>query len=200
MKTLDCNDALYPALKVSESGQFVLSLEDYVSCERYMRDEQIKFTVNRCPELVCSTVNYLRNKDDALRSKAAVTRYLTAYGVQVIQRIPSIKDIKAKKRSAYECGTERDRLMMSENVYDFSRRISIAYKRMTVYAPRTFGAAMDELATDIGTSVETVVKMSLIAAISFSDRWVPEHHRKLMSEEFFRFIEWVEELAGPYIV
>ena len=155
-----------------------------------------KITINRCPELIRSTISALRHKHEKLTSQAAVTRYLTRQGVQIIQRIPAIKVLKEKKKLAYENGDERDRIILSRNIYDFGCRISLTNYRITIYAESWARAAITELACDIGTQQETVAIITFIAGCLTSQTWIPARHLESMNDELIRFVEWVDGLAN----
>ncbi len=173
------------------------SLEKVVAGDtRVVTSEQFKITLNRCPELIRSTIIALRYKHEKLVSQAAVTRYLTRQGIQVIQKIPRIKVLKEKKKLAYEIGDERDRILLSRNMYDFGYRISLTSHRIGVYAEEWVRAAITELACDIGTSQETVAIMSLIAACVTSQTWIPARHLVPMKEELLHFLLWIDGLAS----
>lgn len=176
---------------------FEPSLEEVIHrYNRVVEVEHLKLTINRCPELIRSTISALRHKHEKLTSQAAVTRYLTRQGVQIIQRIPAIKVLKEKKRLAYENGDERDRILLSRNMYDFGCRISLTNSRITIYAEDWARAAITELACDIGTHQETIAIITLIAGCLTSQTWIPARHLESMKEELIRFVEWVDGLAN----
>ena len=186
---------LLSQLGFTEDG-FEPCLEKAVSKDTRGADgEQLKITINRCPELIRSTIIALRHKHEKLNSQAAVTRYLTKQGIQVIQKIPGIKVLKEKKKLAYEHGNERDRILLSGNIYDFRHRISLTNHRITVYAEEWVRSAITELSCDIGTYQETIAIMTLIAACLTSKTWIPARHLAPIKEELLHFLEWIDGLA-----
>lgn len=194
MENYDHKKLLSP-LGFTDEG-FEPSLEKVVAGDtRVVTLEQFKITVNRCPELIRSTIIALRHKHDKLVSQAAVTRYLTRQGIQVIQKIHSIKSLKEKKKLAYENGDERARIILSGNIYDFGYRISLTNYRITIYAEEWVRAAITELACDIGTPQETIAIITLITGCLTSKTWIPARHLALMKEELIHFVAWVNGLA-----
>lgn len=173
------------------------SLEDFVrGAGKRVKAEQLKITVNRCPELLCSTLIALRHKHQNITTQAAVSRYLTQQGVPILQRLTGIKALKEKRVQSYEVGDERDRVVLSHKTYDFGHRLSLTMHKITVYAEEWVGAAISELACDIGTSQETVAIMALVAGAATSDKWIPERHLLLITRELVNFAVWVDGLAA----
>ena len=172
------------------------SLEDSVRGDSRGADGvKLRVTINRCPELIRSTIIALRHKHERLTSQAAVTRYLARQGFQIIQRLSGIKVLKEKQKQAYEHGDERDRILQTKNIYDFGYRISMTSHRLTVYADDWVLSAITELSCDIGTYQETIAIMSLIAACSTSRTWIPARHLTPMMDELIHFAEWINGLA-----
>jgi hypothetical protein len=172
------------------------SLEEFVQRAGVgVKCDQHKITVNRCPELIRSTVIALRHKHKKLTSQAAVTRCLTEQGIKILQKLPGIKGLKERKKQAYESGNERDRLILSKNIYDLGYRMSMTTQKITVYSEEWVCAAITELACDIGTSQETVAIMTLITGAVTSKEWIPDRHLRLMLCELICFATWVEGLS-----
>lgn len=178
-------------------GGYEPSLENFIE-NNFLgpKDEKFKITINRCPELVRSTILALRHKHKKFVSQAAVTRFLTKQGVKILQRIGGIQILKELRKEAYEEGDERDRLVLSRHSYDFRYRVSLTTQRITVYAEEWVYGAITELACDIGTFQETITIMSLIAASATSQKWIPSRHLCRMQEELIHFVQWVDELAS----
>ena len=194
MENLDPKELL-SAIGFTEHG-YDPSLEEFVrKVGAGVKADQHKITVNRCPELIRSTVIALRHKHNKLTSQAAVTRCLTQQGIKILQKLPGIKGLKERKKQAYESGSERDRLILSRNIYDFGYRISMTTQKITVYSEEWVCAAITELACDIGTSQETVVIMSLITGAVTSREWIPKRHLPVMFVELIYFATWVEGLS-----
>jgi hypothetical protein len=173
------------------------SLEDLV-CEagKRLKAEQLKITVNRCPELLSSTLIALRRKHQNITTQAAVSRYLTRQGVPILQRLRGIKALKEKRAQSYEVGDERDRVVLSHKTYDFCHRLSLTTRKITVYTEEWVGSAISELACDIGTSQETVAIMALVAGAATSVKWIPARHLALIIQELVNFALWVDSLAA----
>lgn len=193
MENLDPTQLL-SAIGFTEHG-YTPSLEEFVQNAGGIKTDQRKITVNRCPELIRSTIVALRHKHQKLTSQAAVTRYLTQQGIKIIQRIPGIQGLREKKKQAYEFGSERDRLVLSRHIYDFGYRISMTTQKITVYSEEWVCAAITELACDIGTSQETVTVMTLITGAVTSNNWIPKRYINLMLCELIYFATWVEGLS-----
>jgi hypothetical protein len=70
--------------------------------------------------------------------------------------------------------------------------------RITVYAAEWVAAGITELACDIGTSLETIAIMSLIAACSTSKEWIPDRHLRLMYNELIHFVIWIDHLVKEH--
>jgi hypothetical protein len=178
-----------------------LCLEDQISSfnstdhSQHLTEDQIRFTVNKCPELIRSTIHHLRGRHETLPSQAAVQRFLTRAGVIILERIAGLKDLNQKRRSIYETGTEKDRLEFINRFYDLGYRISLTAFPMTIYCWQWVGSKITEISSDLGLPQEMVVIQSLIAGMSTSERWVPRKYQTLMFDEAVRFAQWVDELS-----
>jgi hypothetical protein len=172
------------------------SFEEDVSSERFPEysqgKEQSRFTVNRCPELIGSTIWYLKSKHKNLQSgQAVVQRYLTQAGVIILEKIPGLKVVRDTKRNIYDCGDERDRLESSKHSYNYGYRISLTSRRMTIYCFEWTASKISELASDLDLHQETMVIASLIAGLLTIERWIPVEKRNLFFDETIRFCESV---------
>jgi len=162
-------------------------------------DNQMRFTVNHCPELVSSTVWSLRGKHEKVPTQAAAQRFLSRNGVIILERVPGIKEITRKRKLAYEIGDEADRLRFRNvSPYDLRYHLSLTYFRMTVYTFQWVGSKIVEMASDLGLPQEIIVIQALIAGMTTSEKWIPLRHRNLMFEEMIRFATWVNEFPGKF--
>ena len=187
---------LYGALGFDDDFHYEPSLESQVSTWTKPRDESgddLRFTVNLYPELLRSTVLYLRGKHENLPTQSAVQRFLTEAGIIILEKILSLKKLNDKRRDAYKSGTEEDRVALGDHYYSIKHRISMTHSRTTVCAWRWVGSKMIEISSDLILPHEIVVVESLIAGITTSGRWVPRKYRDLMFDEIIRFVTWVED-------
>jgi hypothetical protein len=190
---------LFGALGFDDDLHYTPSLESQVSTWTKPRDESgddIRFTVNVFPELVRSTVLYLRGKHENLPTQSAVQRFLLRAGITILEKIPSLKKYIDNRRFAYESGIEKDRVALEDHHYSIKHRISLTHYRTTVCAWRWVGSKIIEIASDLNLPHETLVVECLIAGTTTSEQWVPSKHRDLMLDEMIRFITWVEGEAN----
>lgn len=159
-------------------------------------DDQMRFTVNHCPELVSSMVWSLRGKHKGISTQAAAQRFLSRNGVIILERISGIKEINRKRKLAIENGDEMDRLRFRNcSPYDLQYRLSLTHFRMTVYTFQWVGSKIVEITSDLGLSQEIIVIEALIAGMTTSEKWIPFRHQNLMFDEMIRFATWVNELS-----
>ena len=60
-------------------------------------DDSGRISISRCPELIKSTVWFLKSKDENLRTEAKTTRCLTKAGLQILQSIPGVEMIEMER-------------------------------------------------------------------------------------------------------
>ena len=186
----------YDELGISPDGSFHPSLEERVCSDVERTENQKRFTLNRCPELVSSTILYLRGKHEKIQTQAAVQRLVSKAGVIVLQRDPALKKIVEKRKVVYETGDERDRLRFRNiSSYNLRSRLSIAEVKNTIYTSQWVGSKIVELASDLALPQETIVIEALIAGLVTSEKWVPSRHTTVMFNEMIRFVNWVNELS-----
>ncbi|MGD0916946.1 MAG: hypothetical protein ABSB22_10855 [Thermodesulfobacteriota bacterium] len=155
----------------------------------------MRFTVNKLPELISSLIWHMKNRHEKLTSQAAVERFLTRAGVLILERIPALKQLNAKRRIVLESGTEQEWFALIERNYSFGYRISIKTLSKTIYAFEWVSSKITEIAADLGINQEVVVTASLVAGLSTSAKWVPSHYSDLMMDETMRFVTWVQGLV-----
>ncbi len=191
---------LYGALGFDDDSHYEPSLESQVSTWTKPRDDSgdnIRFTVNMCPEIIKSTIWRLKNKHQNLPNQSAVERFLSKAGISIIEKIPSLKKLNDKRKETYETGSEQDRLaLMVDRNYSFKYRISMSHFKMTIYTFNWVGSKIAEIASDLFLPQEIIVIESLIAGISTSERWVPRKYGNQMFDEVIRFALWVEEMSN----
>jgi hypothetical protein len=191
---------LYGALGFDDDFHYEPSLESQVSTWTKPRDDSgddIRFTVNMCPEIIKSTIWRLKNKHENLPNQSAVQRFLTKAGITILEKIPSLKKLNDQRKEAYETGSEQDRLaLMVDRHYSVKYRISMSHFKMTIYTFNWVGSKITEIASDLFLPQEIIVIESLIAGISTSERWVPRRYRDQLFDEMIRFVSWVEEMSN----
>jgi hypothetical protein len=197
------NFSIYVELGYSTlDGSYRQSLEEQVISfsgptdnPQYSKDDKMRFTVNKLPELISSLIWHMKNRHEKLTSQAAVERFLTRAGVLILERIPALKQLNAKRRIVLESGTEQEWFALIERNYSFGYRISIKTLSKTIYAFEWVSSKITEIAADLGINQEVVVTASLVAGLSTSAKWVPSHYSDLMMDETMRFVTWVQGLV-----
>lgn len=163
---------------------------------RNEKDDYVKFTVTALPELIRSTLHYLRQKHENLSSQAWVSRFLTKAGVIVLEKIPGLKTIRDRRRQLYEVGDEQRRLaVLAECQYSIKYFVSMTDFRATIYTFAWVGSKINDLAADLSLPQQTLVTEALIAGMSTSEKWIPERYQIKALDEVVRFANWVDQIS-----
>ncbi|GAG03592.1 unnamed protein product, partial [marine sediment metagenome] len=157
------------------------SLEDEVeagdSWERSQDDWKSRLSINSSPLLVVDTARYLAPQHKRLRRLAAVTRFTTRNGIEVIRDIEHVKDIRRMRRKAYEDGDTLAMIEASELSYDFGHRISYKTVGLNCWCFTWVEANICEIAHDLGLPASTVGLIALMAGFAQSVDWIPLRHQ-----------------------
>jgi hypothetical protein len=170
------------------------SLEHYIDYASIGGEEKVRITVNRCEELICFSIGMLVHRHSQFTSQAAVMRFLTAFGISKIQKLKGIKEQKKLKEKLWEVEDEKKRLLAQRRLYDFNFRISYTNKKLTVCCCEWVSAQIRDISFALGLPLETITKLSLIFALSYSEKLIPSKHVQTMKKEVEKFKEFVRKL------
>jgi hypothetical protein len=197
---------VYKELGFHDDFHYEPSLESQISSWRKESEDlnsgtDDRFTINRCPEAVRATIYHLRGKHQLLPTQTWVEKFCTRSGIIILEKLPSLKIFRERRRLLYESGEERDRVLMNQHHdYPIRYRISMTESRLTCYVFRWVFSKITELASDLLLPKETITILSLVAGMSSSEgKWIPRRYRDLFLNELIRFIEWTEEKSSKSI-
>ena len=178
-----------------EEIEYQKTLEEIVQWNRD-DDESGRISISRCPELIKSTVWFLKSKDENLRTEAKTTRCLTKAGLQILQSIPGLPSIKEQRRRIYLAGNDLERLLFMNQDFSINNRLLICAVKSTCYLFQRVLGALSNIASDLGIPASTVVTLALLAGMVTSEKWVPTRDKGRALEEVQRFVEWVKMRAA----
>jgi hypothetical protein len=178
----------------SDSWETLSSLEHVVQHSFMDSDEKSPYTeshitLHQCPELVVSTVRYLIAKHSNLRTGANVTRAATKCGLLYLAKWRELAVLKIAGDQVYEHGNEKARLKVANRSFEFE--LSIGKIPYTCYCFRYVAAAIANISAFLGLPGSTVATVTLIAAFSLSEEWLPRNRVQEFEQELKRFKEWV---------
>ena len=174
--------------------EFKKTLEEIVKRD-HDNDESDRISISRCPELIKSTIWFLKSKEEHLRAEAKTTRCLTKAGLQIVQNIPFLASIREQRRRVHLEGNDLERLYWMNQDYRISNKLSLCGVRTTCYLFKKVLGALCNLASDLGIPVSTVVTLALLAGMATSERWVPKRDKDRALAEIKKFVEWVKKRA-----
>lgn len=177
------------------------SLEDIVEQGEGKRDKTpegkiCRINIPTCPELVKSSLLYLRRKHERIKTLSSVCRYVTKRGFMDIEGIESLAKIEKAMKTSYVEGSELDRLAFTGQSYSFNHRLGFTKHPLSCYLFEWVHAGIVDTANTLGLKVTTVTALALIFGLARSCRWIPEPHSQKMQQEAERFKEWIEKRAG----
>jgi len=182
--------------EVRDNGKDYPSLEHIVfeglSKEEIEKSERIN--IRKVPELVRSSLLFLRNEDKNLYSLSQVTRFVTKTGANKLQKLIPAKQVHANIKQAYLQGDTLKRQKLCSTLhYEFGFRLGLPFPGLTCYVLRWTGGVIVDLSQDVGLPASTITTLVLISGLGCSESWIPKDYRDSFIQETSRFIEWIEE-------
>lgn len=154
-------------------------------------DWEARTTINACPELVASTIVFLKTKDRNLRTAAAVTRYATRAGIKVLEKVKPIQLLKQRRREAYLNRDELGRQRFIGHRFDFAHHLSQMKVHQICWSFRWVEGAISDMATEMGLPASTIAVLALCAGFGQSIEWVPGGYRDKFVGEVRRFQDYL---------
>ena len=164
------------------------------SWERSHGGQNMRLSLNSCPQLLKETAWWCRRKHKNLPTIASVSRYATRCGIRVLRQIGPIDELRHRHELAYVDGNELDRMAFSGHTYDFGHRISYHGVYLACSLFDWVEGVVVDAAYDLGLPASTVVTVALMAGFAQSTIWVPERHRWVFQQEIAHF--WRKYLKG----
>jgi len=173
------------------------SLEDIVEQGEGERDRTPEgkichINIPACPELVKSSLLYLRRKHERIKNLSSVCRYVIKRGFMDIESIECLGIIEKAMKTSYVEGNELDRLNFTGQSYSFNNRLGFTKHSLSCYLFEWTHAGIIDTAQTLGLKATTVTTLALAFGLARSCRWIPEPHRQKMQQEAEKFQEWVE--------
>jgi hypothetical protein len=175
-----------------------LSLEEIVEQGEGAREviregKNSRLNLFACPELIYSSLRYLRRKHKNLKTFSSVCRYVTKAGLMSIQKIEAIRAIEEQIRRSYLQGNELDRLRFIGQSYTFNNRLGFTKHPFSCYMWEWVHAGIVDVSHTLGLQPTRITMLALVFGLSRSVRWIPEDHRTKMLQEAEKFRKWVNK-------
>lgn len=193
------DDSIWATSFTQEEKEEFLSLEEIVergASERDKRgDKDCRIDLHTCPELVKSSILFLRKKHERLTNISSVCRYTSKCGYLRIQDIDGLKAIEQGFKKAYVEGTELERAAYMDQVYRFEQRLGIGRYRITTRFFEWVHGGVSDLSNTLGLEQTTLTTIALVFGLASSSKWIPSNRRIVFENEAEKFKEWVIKRA-----